>query len=172
MRQRALIAMALAAEPALLIADEPTTALDVTTQAQVLALLADLQQRLGLAMLLITHDLGVVAQVAQRAAVMYAGRLVEEAPVPRLLATPAHPYTEGLIGSLALHDLPPGSRLPEIAGQVPSLFELPAGCAFAPRCGRAGILCRSAIPSHQAHDGEHRVSCWHPVRQSAARRPS
>jgi oligopeptide/dipeptide ABC transporter ATP-binding protein len=172
MRQRALIAMALAGEPALLIADEPTTALDVTTQAQVLALLAGLQRRLGLSILLITHDLGVVAESADRAAVMYAGRVVEEAPVQQLLSAPAHPYTEGLLGSLALHELAPGSRLPEIAGQVPSLFELPQGCAFAPRCGRAGLPCRHDAPAMEAHGPGHRVACWHPLQLPQTRKAS
>jgi peptide/nickel transport system ATP-binding protein len=147
MRQRVVIAMALSCEPKLLIADEPTTALDVTTQAQILALLNGLQQRLGMAILIITHDLGVVAQTAHRAAVMYAGRKVEEAAVDALLAGPLHPYTQGLLASLPNPEQDADanrkpSPLKEIPGIVPSLHELPAGCAFAPRCPIAGEDCR------------------------------
>ncbi len=148
MRQRVMIAMALSCEPKLLIADEPTTALDVTTQAQILKLLAKLQRDLGMAMLIITHDLGVVAQAASRVAVMYAGRKVEEASVEDLFARPLHPYTKGLLSSLpnperdASHDGKP-PPLPEIAGMVPSLDDLPPGCAFAPRCPIAEAACRT-----------------------------
>ena len=163
MRQRAVIAIALAGEPALLVADEPTTALDVTTQAQILALLRDLQSRLGLALLLITHDLGVVAQVADRAAVMYAGRIVEQAPVQRLFAAPAHPYTAGLLGALRVQGLAPGSRLPEIAGQVPSLLAMPPGCAFAARCGQASAICHQTAPALQDQGGAQQVACWLPI---------
>ena len=150
MRQRVVIAMALACDPELLIADEPTTALDVTTQAQILALLQSLQADNGMGLLLITHDLGVVAEVADRAAVMYAGRVVEQSTVADLFAAPGHPYTAGLLGSLASEALPPGSRLPEIRGTVPSLREMPAGCAFAPRCSRAQPPCTTAVPVLQA----------------------
>jgi len=132
LRQRALIALALACGPSLVIADEPTTALDVTIQAQILDLLRGLQKRLGLALLLITHDLGVVAEMADRVAVMYAGRIVEEAPVRELFRNPRHPYTRGLLGSI-----PGGARgstLKAIHGTVPPIGHLPAGCAFAPRC--------------------------------------
>jgi len=146
MRQRAMIAIALACEPDLLIADEPTTALDVTTQAQILALLKRLQAETGMAMLLITHDLGVVAETANRAAVMYAGRVVEQGPVEALLTRPAHPYTAGLLAALAIETLPPGSRLPEIPGTVPPLSAMPAGCAFAPRCTHAVARCRIEVP--------------------------
>ncbi len=147
MRQRVMIAMALACDPVLLIADEPTTALDVTTQAQILELLDDLKQRLGMAMLLITHDLGVVAQTAQRVVVMYAGRVVEQATVEQLFRSPLHPYTRGLLGSLPRPDMevdaagrPPPLR--EIAGMVPPLAALPGGCHFAPRCAYAQDICR------------------------------
>jgi oligopeptide/dipeptide ABC transporter ATP-binding protein len=147
MRQRVMIAMAIACEPALLIADEPTTALDVTTQAQILELLDDLKQRLGMAMLLITHDLGVVAQTAQRVLIMYASRVVEEAAVKDLFDEPLHPYTRGLLQSLPRPNADvdaagrPGPLL-EIAGTVPSLAALPAGCRFAPRCPYALDACR------------------------------
>src|SRR6202007_847641 len=149
MRQRAMIAMALACRPALLIADEPTTALDVTIQAQILALILDLQKELGMGLILITHDLGVVAQTAQRVIVMYAGRKVEEASVETLFAQPRHPYTRGLMASIpAVPTLETrsNSRLTEIPGPVPSLTRLPAGCAFAPRCAFAVERCRSEYP--------------------------
>jgi peptide/nickel transport system ATP-binding protein len=161
MRQRVMIAMALACEPKLLIADEPTTALDVTTQAQILDLLSKLQQRLGMAMLIITHDLGVVARTARRVAVMYAGRKVEEAAVADLLAHPRHPYTRGLLASLPdpEHELDgkPG-RLREIPGMVPPLHDLPPGCAFAPRCPLACDACRSAPIELRALDARS-VAC-------------
>ena len=161
MRQRVMIAMALACEPRLLIADEPTTALDVTIQAQVLDLIDALKARSGLAVLLITHDLGVVAQHAQRVAVMYAGRIVEEAQTDALFAAPAHPYTEGLLASIPR----PGTRaerLREIPGMVPSLAEMPAGCAFAPRCERAQARCRTERPALEPRAGGGRVACFAP----------
>ncbi len=143
MRQRVMIAMALACDPKILIADEPTTALDVTIQAGILDLMRDIRERLGTAIVLITHNLGVVADVADRVLVMYAGRKVEEAPVHDLFARPQHPYTLGLLGAVPR----PGSgRLLEIPGRVPSLAELPQACAFAPRCPRADDLSRSQIP--------------------------
>jgi len=162
MRQRAMIAMALACRPALLIADEPTTALDVTIQAQILALIVDLQTRLGTGLILITHDLGVVAQTAQRVIVMYAGRKVEEATVEALFENPRHPYTRGLMASMPAViglDANNDARLTEIPGMVPSLTNLPAGCAFAPRCRLAVERCRAEYPPLQDFDG-HLAACW------------
>jgi oligopeptide/dipeptide ABC transporter ATP-binding protein len=162
LRQRAMIAIALACEPELLIADEPTTALDVTTQAQILDLLKDLQARLGMGLLLITHDLGVVAEIADRVAVLYAGRVVEQGAVDRIFSDAAHPYTRGLLDSVQIERLVPGSRLPEIPGMVPSLLDLPAGCAFAPRCPRASAQCRTERPELHA-DGDNRLyACFNP----------
>jgi peptide/nickel transport system ATP-binding protein len=163
MRQRAMIAMALACRPALLIADEPTTALDVTIQAQILALVLELQQELGMALILITHDLGVVAQTAQRVIVMYAGRKVEEANVEVLFADPRHPYTRGLMASIPAVPSFQGkadARLTEIPGAVPSLISLPEGCAFAPRCSLAIARCREAYPPLQDWGGGHWAACW------------
>jgi len=162
MRQRAMIAIALACEPDLLIADEPTTALDVTTQAQILTLLKRLQAETGMAMLLITHDLGVVAETADRAAVMYAGRIVEHGDVDDLLSQPTHPYTAGLLASLAIEALPPGARLPEIPGTVPPLSAMPPGCAFAPRCAHALPRCRTDIPTLR-HQGGRQAACHAPL---------
>jgi len=144
LRQRALIALALACSPALVIADEPTTALDVTIQAQILDLLRDLQKRLGLALLLITHDLGVVAEMADRVAVMYAGRIIEEAPVRELFRDPRHPYTRGLLASIPGGAR--GSKLQAIHGTVPPIGHLPPGCAFAPRCPNRFEPCDVAPP--------------------------
>jgi oligopeptide/dipeptide ABC transporter ATP-binding protein len=163
MRQRAMIAMALACRPVLLIADEPTTALDVTIQAQILALMIDLQKELGMGLILITHDLGVVAQTAQRVIAMYAGKKVEEADVDTLFANPRHPYTRGLMASIP--ELPTletkaGARLTEIPGTVPSLTRLPKGCAFAPRCRLAIDRCREEYPPLQDFGGEHLAACW------------
>ncbi|KJC39063.1 peptide ABC transporter ATP-binding protein [Bradyrhizobium sp. LTSP885] len=163
MRQRAMIAMALACRPALLIADEPTTALDVTIQAQILALIVDLQQRLGTGLILITHDLGVVAQTAQRVIVMYAGKKVEEATVEALFETPLHPYTRGLMASIpAVIGLgaKTDARLTEIPGMVPSLTNLPPGCAFAPRCKLAIDRCRQEYPPLQEFAANHWAACW------------
>ena len=163
MRQRAMIAMALACRPALLIADEPTTALDVTIQAQILALIVDLQKRLGTGLVLITHDLGVVAQTAQRVIVMYAGKKVEEATVEALFENPRHPYTRGLMASMpAVISLGARSdvRLTEIPGMVPSLTNLPAGCAFAPRCPLAIDRCRAEFPPLEKFGGDHLAACW------------
>jgi len=164
MRQRVMIAMALACSPKLLIADEPTTALDVTVQAQILDLMRQLKARIGSAIILITHDLGVVAEMASRVVVMYGGRKVEEAPVNQLFATPRHPYTRALLGSVPRLDPHDGSeikaRLDEIPGVVPSLREAIAGCIFAPRCNFATDRCRSAYPPLEAKGGGHAVACW------------
>jgi oligopeptide/dipeptide ABC transporter ATP-binding protein len=160
MRQRAMIAMALANEPRLLIADEPTTALDVTIQAQILELMHELQRESGTAIVLITHDLGVVAEVADEVAVMYAGRIVEQAPVAALFAEPQHPYTVGLLGSMPrLHG--ETSRLAAIAGQVPNPLRRPAGCGFADRCPFADARCVSDAPPWRAVGDGHRAACWH-----------
>ena len=163
MRQRVMIAMAVACEPKILIADEPTTALDVTIQAGILDLMRELRERLGTAIILITHNLGVVADIADRVVVMYAGRKAEEAPVRELFARPQHPYTIGLLGAIPL----PGAaskqdRLREIPGRVPSLAELPNHCAFAPRCPRADDLTRSEVPPLRAVGPGHLVACFHP----------
>ena len=146
MRQRVMIAMALACSPRLIIADEPTTALDVTVQAQILELLKNLTRETGAALILITHDLGVVARYAERVAVMYAGRIVETAPARSLYADPQHPYTRGLMASVPSLTGTPGARLATIPGQPPDLANLPAGCAFAPRCPHAADECRAAPP--------------------------
>ena len=167
MRQRAMIAMALACNPKVLIADEPTTALDVTIQAQILELIVDLQREFSAAVILITHDLGVVAETARRVIVMYAGRKVEEATVGELFARPLHPYTKGLLASIPRLDLMRGQadrsqeRLQEIAGIVPPLFDLPAGCAFAPRCPRADDHCRRERPVYEEKQPGHWAACWH-----------
>jgi oligopeptide/dipeptide ABC transporter ATP-binding protein len=146
LRQRVLIAMALMCRPLLLIADEPTTALDVTIQAQILALLAELRQRLGLALLLISHDLGVVAQIADRVAVMYAGRIVESGPMREVFAAPAHPYTRGLLRAAPSLAAQPQRRMATIEGFPPDLRRLPSGCAFEPRCDLHIPECRQAVP--------------------------
>jgi peptide/nickel transport system ATP-binding protein len=163
MRQRVMIAMALACDPKILIADEPTTALDVTIQAGILDLMRDLRERLGTAIILITHNLGVVADIADRVIVMYAGRKVEEAPVQELYEHPQHPYTIGLLGAIPR---PGGAdeqgRLREIPGRVPSLAELPAACAFAPRCPRADDRTRSEQPLLRTVREGHLVACFHP----------
>ena len=164
MRQRVMIAMALACRPRLLIADEPTTALDVTIQAQVLELIRDLQLRLGTAVLLITHDLGVVAETADRVIVMYAGRKVEEAPVRSLFAAPRHPYTRGLLRSMprlgASAAAPTTERLVEIPGMVPALHALPPGCAFAPRCPLVQDVCRRQAPAYEPFGAGQWAACW------------
>ncbi|MEM8663473.1 MAG: ABC transporter ATP-binding protein [Pseudomonadota bacterium] len=159
MRQRVMIAMALACDPKLLIADEPTTALDVTIQAQVLDLMVTLKGETGASVILITHDLGVVAETCQRVIVMYAGRKVEEASVYDLFDKPAHPYTRGLLGSQARGH--PGGRLTEIPGMVPALTEEIPGCAFAPRCPLAMDRCRTEKPPlERVEDGAHKAACW------------
>jgi peptide/nickel transport system ATP-binding protein/oligopeptide transport system ATP-binding protein len=159
MRQRVMIAMALSCEPALLIADEPTTALDVTIQAQILDLLGDLQRRLGMAILIITHDLGVIAEVADQVLVMYAGRIVESADVNDLFADPQHPYTIGLLGSIPRIDVD-RKRLATIEGTVPSPNNQPAGCRFAPRCPFADRRCALEPPPLRDIAPGHQVACW------------
>jgi peptide/nickel transport system ATP-binding protein len=167
MRQRAMIAMALACTPQVLIADEPTTALDVTIQAQILDIILDLQSRLGTAVILITHDLGVVAEMAQRVIVMYAGRKVEEAPIGALFTRPLHPYTRGLLASVPRLTLrrdglaSPQGSLQEIPGMVPALINLPPGCVFAPRCALADDRCRREYPPYEQKRQGHSVACWH-----------
>jgi peptide/nickel transport system ATP-binding protein len=166
MRQRVMIAMALACNPKVLLADEPTTALDVTIQAQILDIILDLQKKLGTAVILITHDLGVVAETAQRVIVMYAGRKVEEALVGELFAHPLHPYTHGLMASIPRLELMRGGtgetkrRLQEIAGIVPALTNLPAGCSFAPRCPYAIDQCRREFPPYEEKNPGHWAACW------------
>ena len=159
MRQRVMIAMALACRPKLLIADEPTTALDVTIQAQILDLMRTLREETGTAIILITHDLGVVAELADEVAVMYAGRIVERAGVARLFAHPQHPYTVGLLGSIPRLDLDQ-PRLPAIEGLVPNPLEPIAGCRFHPRCPFAIPRCRSEVPPLTSVAGEHSSACW------------
>ncbi len=165
MRQRAMIAMALACRPKILIADEPTTALDVTIQAQILDLIGDLRREFGTAVVLITHDLGVVAETANRVIVMYAGRKVEEAPVRELFANPMHPYMSGLLSSIPKVGSARGlagleERLTEIPGIVPPLSDLPAGCAFSPRCARAVERCHAAVPPFEMKRPDHYAACW------------
>ena len=159
MRQRAMIAMALACDPRLLIADEPTTALDVTIQAQILELMRTLQQASGTAIILITHDLGVVAEVADEVLVMYSGRVVERAPVRALFEAPQHPYTVGLLGSIPRMD-GEQSRLASIEGQVPSPLRRGAGCSFADRCPFADTQCRTAAPELRDVGAKHQAACW------------
>jgi oligopeptide/dipeptide ABC transporter ATP-binding protein len=170
MRQRVMIAMALALEPAMLIADEPTTALDVTVQAQILRLIDELNRERDLAVILITHDLGVVAEVADRVVVMYAGQIVEDATLDEIFYDPQHPYTWGLLGSLTRLDLPRTGRLPQIAGQPPSLLDPPPGCRFAPRCPHVFEKCSELPPLEPRAGGTHLDRCWlDPLQKKAAR---
>jgi oligopeptide/dipeptide ABC transporter ATP-binding protein len=169
MRQRVMIAMAVSCNPKLMIADEPTTALDVTIQAQILDLMRELQETLGTAIVLITHDMGVVAENADRVVVMYAGRKVEEASAKDLFECPGHPYTKGLLGSIpnlevAAHTRARRARLNEIKGMVPSLANLPKGCTFAARCSLASDQCRAAYPPLAQYRPGHWVACWHAER--------
>lgn len=171
MRQRVMIAIAVACDPAVLIADEPTTALDVTVQAGILDVLRSLRERLGTAIVLITHDLGVVADAADRVLVMYAGRPAEQASVDELFAAPRHPYTRGLLGAV----LRPGSRtaggrarLNEIPGLVPDLREQPDGCSFAPRCAAADADCLASRPVLRTASGTHEIACYHPAPEAPA----
>ncbi|MBV9447946.1 MAG: ABC transporter ATP-binding protein [Streptosporangiaceae bacterium] len=175
MRQRVMIAMALACRPQLLIADEATTALDVTTQAQIMELLLELQQELGMALLLITHDLGLAATYAGEVIVMYAGRIVEQATAGRLLAgerageVGGHvrmPYTKALLEAVPRLELPAHAPLPVIGGRPPDLSERHQGCSFAPRCQSARDDCRQAAPPLAEHESGHRWACWHPVNES------
>ena len=171
MRQRVMIAMALACNPKLLIADEPTTALDVTIQAQILQLMLDLKRRVGAAIVLITHDLGVVAEIAERVMVMYAGRKVEEAPVAELFRSPRHPYTQGLLGAVPkLGSSLSGAarRLAEIPGQVPSLKGRIEGCVFAGRCALATDLCREVAPGLEEKGPRHIAACHYAPKEAAA----
>jgi oligopeptide transport system ATP-binding protein len=167
MRQRVMIAVALACDPLMLIADEPTTALDVTIQAQILALLAELKREQGMAMTLVTHDLGVVAGVADRVAVMYGGRIVELGTVRQILKAPQHPYTNALLRSMPRVDEPADQPLVVIAGQPPNPRRLPSGCAFHPRCGYASERCRIEAPP-LVQGARSAVACHHPVGEGAA----
>ncbi len=165
MRQRAMIAMALSCNPKVLVADEPTTALDVTIEAQILDLMRNLQSELGTAVILITHDLGVVAEMARKVVVMYAGKVVEQAPVEEIFAEPNHPYTQGLLNSLPNANLGQASsgdkhRLQEIPGIVPSLLNLPPGCKFASRCPKAMAICEEKEPPLEQVGAEHLSACW------------
>jgi oligopeptide/dipeptide ABC transporter ATP-binding protein len=163
MRQRVMIAMALSCGPSLLVADEPTTALDVTTQAQVLEQIVDLQREFGMAMILITHDLGVVAESCQRAVVMYCGNIIETAPVETLFATPRHPYTAGLLASVPRLRAEKLRELPVIPGMVPDLLHLPEGCRFADRCAKVHAACRRSMPELRGLDSpETLVACYDP----------
>jgi oligopeptide/dipeptide ABC transporter ATP-binding protein len=159
MKQRVMVAMALACKPDLLIADEPTTALDVTIQAQILELLKDLQREMGMAILLITHNLGVVAHFAQRIMVMYAGQMVEKAEVHELFERPLHPYTRALLAALPTPGHR-GTRLMSIEGTVPTPYEYPAGCRFCTRCTEVLEHCAQRIPPLHSHHGQHQVACW------------
>jgi peptide/nickel transport system ATP-binding protein len=161
MIQRVMIAMGLSCHPKLLIADEPTTALDVTIQAQILDLMLDLKQRLNMGILMITHDLGVVAEVCDRVLVMYLGQIVEEATVDQLFENPKHPYTIGLIKSIPQMDGRRVDKLHVIEGMVPSLHHVPKGCRFAPRCSMADQKCMEHPPELQVVNEEHKVRCWH-----------
>jgi oligopeptide transport system ATP-binding protein len=168
MRQRVMIAMMLACNPNILIADEPTTALDVTIQAQIVDLVLNMRDKLGMALIWITHDLGVVAGLADRVIVMYAGRIVEEADVDTLFESPRHPYTLSLLAALPRVDQRRDGRLTSIPGAPPNLFSLPAGCPFAPRCEYAIERCRQENPPLTAVTGSHRVACWVDVRTTPA----
>ena len=159
MRQRVMIAMALSCDPAILIADEPTTALDVTIQAQILELMEELQERTGTAIIMITHDLGVVADMADRILVMYAGRMVEFGTTDEVFYRPSHPYTWGLMDSIPRHDVDEKEALCPIKGQPPSLVNVPSGCAFHPRCPYAKEICRTTEPQVRTIEGQHTAAC-------------
>jgi oligopeptide/dipeptide ABC transporter ATP-binding protein len=168
MRQRVMIAIALAGRPRLLIADEATTALDVTTQAQIMELLLELQSELDMALLLISHDLALAASYADEVIVMYAGKIVEHAPASRLFSRVRMPYTQALLEAIPRLERPAHSLLPVIGGRPPDLSALPAGCSFAPRCRRAADDCRAAEPPLNEHEPGHRWACWHPVEGGTA----
>jgi oligopeptide/dipeptide ABC transporter ATP-binding protein len=161
MRQRVMIALALACQPKLLIADEPTTALDVTIQAQILELIKDLNKQFNMGIIMITHDLGVVAEICTRVAVMYLGQVVEETDVQSLFRNPLHPYTQGLMKSVPQLEGKRSKRLHIIEGTVPSLNKVPKGCRFAPRCSFADEQCRKDMPELQLTEPHHKVRCWH-----------
>jgi len=154
-----MIAMALACEPKLLIADEPTTALDVTIQAQVLALMNDLKARINASIIFITHDLSVIAEMSDRVVIMYAGKVVETAPVEEIFSNPKHPYTHGLLASRPDFETPEG-RLTVIPGNVPDLTQRPEGCPFHPRCDKAKDICKREFPEEYKETGDHSVFCW------------
>jgi oligopeptide/dipeptide ABC transporter ATP-binding protein len=165
MRQRVMIAIALAAEPKVLIADEATTALDVTTQAQIMELLVELQGRLGMALVMISHDLGLAASFADEVIVMYAGRAVERAPTLDLFRHVRMPYTKALLEAIPRLERPPHTLLPVVPGRPPDLTALGPGCPFAPRCPNAQDDCRETAPPLEEHEPAHRYACWHPVRE-------
>ena len=167
MRQRAMIALALSCRPSLLLADEPTTALDATVQIQILLLLRELRDELGMAVMFVTHDIGVAVEIADSLAVMYAGRFVETGPVRNVYANPAHPYTFGLMAS-TVKRADKGQRLQAIDGSPPDLAALPPGCAFAPRCARADATCIQSVPAPAAIEERHRAACFHPLTADVA----
>ncbi|MBN9529127.1 MAG: ABC transporter ATP-binding protein [Alphaproteobacteria bacterium] len=158
MRQRAMIALALSCNPKVLLADEPTTALDATVQIQILLLLRELQRELGLTVIFVTHDIGVAVEVADRIAVMYAGRIVEQGSVPDVIGNPLHPYTRGLLAA-RVDEAVPGSRLVTIPGSPPDLADLPKGCAFAARCAQVHAACQDQVPALAGRLGDHRAAC-------------
>jgi oligopeptide/dipeptide ABC transporter ATP-binding protein len=172
MRQRVMIAMALSCNPSLLIADEPTTALDVTIQAQILELMKELQQKIGMALLLITHDLGVVAEQADEVAIMYAGKIVERGPTEAIFARPLHPYTIGLLNSLPGTGAKKKKRLDAIPGVVPNPLYLPSGCRFRDRCPRAAATCAGVEPQLAELEAGHSVACYFPGQNVPADRRS
>jgi peptide/nickel transport system ATP-binding protein len=173
MRQRAMIALALACRPRLLLADEPTTALDATVQIQILLLLRELQRDTGMAVIFVTHDIGAAVEVADRIAVMYAGRMVEDNATAALIAAPSHPYSAGLLGATVGAEQR-GRALPTIPGAPPDLSDLPPGCAFAPRCSRADEVCRQSRPPLRRPDGRprHALACWRPLNDASTLLPS
>jgi len=167
MRQRVIIAIALASKPRLLIADEATTALDVTTQAQIMELLRDLQRELGMALVMISHDLGLAASFADEVVVMYAGRAVEQAPTRELFAHVRMPYTKALLDAIPRVERAPHTPLPVVAGRPPDLAALPAGCPFHPRCPKAQDMCRETAPPLEEGSPGHRWACWFPCEDTA-----